>query len=320
MDGSSVAVDWGLEQRGCRVKKALVIVNPAAGADATDELREELANHFRGAGIRYEICETQPDKRTGEVVRERVRDGLDFVVAAGGDGTVAATIDGLVGSSAPLGIVPLGTGNLVAHELGIPRMISDAVALIAGAPRPRRIDALRIGGRVFVLNAGIGISAAIMGDTTRGEKQFLGPIAYVGAGIRRAPAFPPMRVALTIDGVTRLFLAMDVAVLNCGILTRTIYPPVADVRVDDGHLDVLVLRGMGVLDYPRYFLDLLLRRSATPRAFSFRAERKVVIRCLTRQAVQADGDIIGSTPVEIDVLPAAVTVLVPDLVPLAAEK
>ena len=298
-----------------RLKKALVIVNPTVGAYATDELREELANHFRGADIRYEIYETQPGVRIGDLVRERVRDGLDFVVAAGGDGTVAAAIDGLVGSRTPLGIVPLGTGNLVAHELGLPHAVADAVALIAGAPRPRRIDALRIGERVFVLNAGIGISATIMNNTTRGEKQFFGPIAYVGTGIRRVPVFQPMRVALTIDGVTRSFLAMDVAVLNCGILTRTIYPPGADVRVDDGHLDVLVLRPMGMLDYPRYFLDLLLRRKVTPLAFYFRAERKVVIRCRTLQAVQADGDIIGNTPVEIEVLPAAVTVLVPDAAP-----
>ena len=295
------------------MKKALIIVNPTVGRDATDNLREELVNHFRGADIHYEIYETQAGVRAGEVVRARLRDGLDFVVAAGGDGTVAAAIDGLVGSRVPLGIVPLGTGNLVAHELGLPRAIGDAVALIAGAPRRRRIDALRIGERVFVLNAGIGISAAIMSDTTRGEKQFLGPVAYVGTGIWRVPTFPPMSVTLTIDGVSHSFRAMDVEVLNCGLLTRSIYPAGADVRVDDGHLNVLVLRMMRLWDYPRYFLNLLLRRPAAPLAFYFKAERKVVIRCRTPQDVQADGDIIGQTPVEIEVLPAAVTVLVPDL-------
>ena len=298
------------------MKKVLVIVNPSVGVDATDTLREELANHFPRAGIQYEIHETRAGCRVGDVVRSRVQDGFSFVVAAGGDGTVAEAIDGLVGSRVPLGIIPLGTGNLVAHELGIPGETEDAVALIAGAPRPRRIDALRIGERVFVLNAGIGISAAIMSDTTRAEKQFLGPVAYVGTGIRRVPAFRPMRVTLTIDGVAHAILAMDVAVLNCGILTRTIYPPVADVRVDDGHLDVVVLRAMGYRDYPRYFLDLLLRRPVTPRALYFRAERSVVIRSRTPQDVQADGDIVGRTPVTVEVLPAAVTVLVPDRAPI----
>jgi len=298
------------------VKRALVIVNPTLGADATGKLREELANHFPRVGIRYEIYETTPGVRAGDVIQTRLRDGIDFVMAAGGDGTVAAAIDGLVGSRVPLGIIPIGTGNLVARELGLPLGTGDAVALLAGAPRSRRIDALRINGRSFVLNASVGVSAAIMGNTTRGEKRFLGPMAYVGTGIWRVPGFKPQRMDVTIDGLTRTVTAMDVAVLNCGILTRTIYPMGADVRLDDGHLDVLILRVRGVLDYPRYFLDLLLRRPATPLAFYFRAERKVVLRSPTPQAVQADGDIIGNTPVEIDVLPAAVTVLVPDRSPI----
>ena len=298
------------------MRKALVIVNPTLGMDATGELREELANHFPRAGIHYEIHETARDVRAGDVVRARLCAGLDFVVAAGGDGTVAAAIDGLVGSRTPLGIVPLGTGNLVARELGIPREIGDAVALIAGAPKPRRIDALRINGRSFVLNASVGISAAIMDGTTREDKHLFGPMAYIGTGIRRVPGFKPQRMDVMIDGVNRTVTAIDVAVLNCGILTRTIYPKGADVRLDDGHLDVLILRVRGLLDYPRYFLDLLLRRPATPLARYFRAERKVVIRTLAPQAVQADGDIIGNTRVEIDVLPAAVTVLVPDLSPI----
>lgn len=298
------------------MKRALIIVNPTLGADSLRALHAELGLHFYPAGITYEVHATLPDNQVGDAARARAREGFHFVVAAGGDGTVAAAINVLAGGNVPLGIIPLGTGNLVARELGVPREVGDAVALLAGKPAHRRIDALRIGERVFVLNAGIGISAAIMAGTSREEKQLLGPAAYVGTGIRRVPLFPPMRVTLTVDGRTRTLLAMDVAVLNCGLLARTIYPRVADVRVDDGKLDVLVLRTMGVLDYPRYFLDLLLRRPATPKALYFRATQRVVISCRTPQAVQADGDIIGSTPVEIDVLPSAVTMLVPDLSPI----
>jgi YegS/Rv2252/BmrU family lipid kinase len=298
------------------MKKALIIVNPATGPEALDELREELHNHFRGAGIAWELYETRPDVPAGDVVRGRLGQGLDLVVAAGGDGTVAAAIDGLAGRAVPLGIVPLGTGNLVARELDIPLAVSDAVALLAGAPRPRRIDALRVNGRAYVLNASVGISATIMGDTSREEKHLLGPMAYVGTGIWRAPACRPERMEVVVDGQSRAFLAMDVAVINCGILTRTIYPHVADARVDDGALDVLVLRVRGLLDYPRYFLDLLLRRPATPLASYLRARRQVTIRTRRPAAVQADGDIIGETPVTIEVLPSAVTILVPDRSPI----
>lgn len=298
------------------MKRALVIVNPSVGADATDKLREELANHFTGAGFCYDIYETRADDQVGDTLQACKREGLDFVVAAGGDGTVAAVCNGLAGSRVPMGIVPIGTGNLVARELGLPLKISDAVALLAGAPRLRRIDALRINGRLFLLNASVGISAAIMGHTTREEKQMLGPLAYICTGIWRAPRYKPHRVHVTIDGLARHVTALDVVVLNCGLLTRTIYPEGADVRLDDGYLDVLILRVRGVLDFPRYFLDLLLRRSATPMASYFRAGRKVVIHTPRPLEVQADGDIIGQTPVEIEVLPAVVTVLVPDTAPI----
>ena len=300
------------------MRKALVIVNPSVGAAATAELRDELVNHFPAAGIVCEFYETQPDVRAGEAIRARLVGGLDFVVAAGGDGTVAAAVDGLVGASVPLGVVPMGTGNLVAHELGIPRGIGDAVALLAGAPRQRRIDAMRINGRTFVLNAGVGISAAIMHGTSQEEKQAFGPMAYVGTGIWRVPGFKPQHVEVTVDGQTRSTMAMDVAVLNCGLLTRRIYPKGADVRLDDGHLDVLILRVRNVLDCPRYFIELLLRRPTSPLSEYLRAERKVTIHSRVPLAVQADGDIIGHTPVEIEVLPAAVSVLVPDLTPIRA--
>ncbi|MEI6210689.1 MAG: diacylglycerol kinase family protein [bacterium] len=300
------------------MKKALIIINPSVGADATDRLREELDNHFPRAGIRYAIYETQPDDRTSETVHAHLRNGLDFVVAAGGDGTVAAACNGLADTRIPLGIVPLGTGNMVARELNLPGAISDAVALLAGAPRRRRIDALRINGRLFLLNASIGISAAIMGNTSRGEKQFFGPMAYIGTGIWRAPRYKPHRVRVTIDDRTRVVSALDVAVLNCGLLTHTIYPKGAEVRLDDGCLDVLILRVRGVLDFPRYFLDLILRRSATPLASYHRAKHRVIIRSTLPLAVQADGDIIGETPVTIEVLPAAITMLVPDPSPIPA--
>jgi diacylglycerol kinase family enzyme len=291
-------------------KKALVILNPSVGAHATGRLREELAVHFGRARIGFEIYETQPDVRPAEAVQARLRDGVDFVVAAGGDGTVAAACDALAGSAVPLGIVPIGTGNLVAQELGIPVEIGPAVALLAGVTHLRRIDAMRVRDRLFVLNVSTGLSAAIMAHTTREEKRLLGPVAYVANGLWRAPGYRPHRVSVTIDGVTRRVRAMDVVVMNCGILTRTIYPPGPEVRLDDGHLDVLVLRVRGLLDFPRYFLHLLLRRPAMPLATYYRARHRVVLRSTPPQDVQGDGDVIGCSAVEIELLPAAVSVRV----------
>ena len=137
--------------------KTFIVINPAAAKNAREPILEAMSRHFSSPYIDYEIYETAKGDKPGDIVRKRLRD-FDLVVAAGHDGTVSAAIDGLVGSSVPLGIIPAGTGNLIARELGVPLEIEDAVALIAGAHIFRKIDAMTTGKRVYVLNASLGIS------------------------------------------------------------------------------------------------------------------------------------------------------------------
>ena len=115
--------------------KAFVILNPAAGKKTHESVREALGRHFGASHIQYEVHETRKTDKPGDIVRTRLREGFNLAVAAGGDGTVSDVIDGLVENPKPLGIVPTGTGNLIARELGIPDNVNDAVAVIASAPR-----------------------------------------------------------------------------------------------------------------------------------------------------------------------------------------
>jgi diacylglycerol kinase (ATP) len=292
--------------------KALVIVSPAAGRDAHEAVREALGRRFAAARIEYEICEPPRGDSFGAIVRGRLHGGFDLVVAAGGDGTVSAVIDGLAGSLVPLGIVPTGTANLIARELNIPLEIDGAIALIAGAPRSQRIDAMRIGERVYVLVAGVGISASVAGGTTRKNKRRFGLIAYLGATILKIFEFKSRRLEVDVDGVAQRYRAVEVAVANCGILAKMLFPQGPDIRVDDGHLDVWILSTKTLVDYPRYLFKIITRRSATPRVHFIEARRRITIRSSVPLPVQADGDVIGTTPVEIDVIPGALTVLVPE--------
>ena len=291
--------------------RALIVSNPTAGRHAQGALREALARHFQKAGIVYEIVETQPAERVGERVRLRLRDGFDLVVAAGGDGTVSAVIDGLLEASVPLGIVPMGTGNLLARELDIPHEIEEAVAMLAGASRQQRIDVMRINDRSYVLNAGIGILAAVVGGTSRREKRIWGPLAYWGAAVRKTLGVKPRHILVVVDGQAQKHWAVDATVLNGGMLARIIYPNGPKIRLDDGHLDLWIMRMRTLLDYPRYLLSVFSGRPASSLAWHARAFRRVEIRCHHPMVVQADGDVIGTTPLTVDLLPGAVTVLVP---------
>ena len=292
--------------------KAFVVLNEASRQNEHGGVRRVLDSHFGSSRIHYEVHETRPGEKLGEIVRERMRHGFDLVVAVGGDGTVSAVIDGIVGSQIPLGIIPAGTGNLIARELCIPGDINDAFRLIAGAPRSRKIDVMRIGNRVFVLNTSVGISAAVISDTTRRSKHHFGRIAYFWNTIPKMFTLKRRQLVVTADGSGQEYRAIEVAIMNCGILAKMLHPKAPDIRIDDGYLDVLILGTKPFRDFPLYIFRLLTGR--TPDIFSrfTRVERRVAIRSDVPLPVQADGDMIGTTPLEVELLPGAVTVLVPE--------
>ena len=105
--------------------------------------------------------------------------GFEMVVAAGGDGTVSAVAEGLVGTETPLGIIPLGTANVLARELGIPVELEGAVRLLAGAHGVTSIDAMKVGEKHYFTQVGVGIDAMMIRDTRREDKRRFGRIAYI---------------------------------------------------------------------------------------------------------------------------------------------
>ena len=291
--------------------RAFVVLNPAAGQEGHESVREALADHLGPSRIEFDIHVTRREEDLGEIVRAHLRSGFDLVVAAGGDGTISDVIDGLVGTSIPLGIVPTGTGNLVARDLGIPSGIDDAVRVIAEAPRSRKIDAMRIGDRVFVLNVSVGFSAAVIRGTSQGNKHRFGRIAYLGAIISKIFTSRPRTLVVTADGARHEYHALEVAIMNCGMLAKMLYPKGPEIRIDDGRLDVFILGIRTIREYPRFVIGMLAGRPADFVSRYTGAERRVTIRSDVPLPVQADGDIIGTTPIEVELLPGAVTVLVP---------
>jgi YegS/Rv2252/BmrU family lipid kinase len=289
--------------------KTLVIVAPTVDALK----REELRRCFAATGLAFEVVETRAGDAISERVTERLCEGFACVVAVGGDGTVAAVAHALAGGEIPLGIVPAGTGNLVARELGIPLAVEAAVALIKGPSRLRRIDAMRIGGRIFLLNAGVGINAETIDQTSRLGKSLFGRSAYFGTAVWKVLQAKPQRLEITVDGETREYQATDVAISNCGILAKALNPNGPDIRADDGRIDVCILCMKTPLEYPWYYF---LRRIAPKRVnkiiHELSAQKSVSVRSDGPISVQADGDIIGTTPTMVEVLPSALSVLVPE--------
>lgn len=256
--------------------------------------------------------------RKREVRRETaraVKAGTKLVVCIGGDGMVLQVATVLAGSGVPLGIVPTGTGNLLAGNLQLPHAPEDAVRT-ALTGRRRRIDLGRItvGGkrRSFTVACGVGFDADVMDGTDPTQKGRWGKIAYIASAIRETGNIRNGPHTITLDGVRTETDAAQVLVANFGRVPPGI--KVRGVRADDGILDVFVIRADGPL--PALLAGWEALRQAGPgesdggRVVRTRA-RKIRIDTDPPRRVEVDGSVIGSTPVKISVKPSALTVMVP---------
>jgi diacylglycerol kinase (ATP) len=286
--------------------KALVILRTGKGDHKA--VQEALRREFKAAGIDYELHEATKKKQAEKLVKKRLDDGFDLVVAGGGDGTVSRVASALRGTSIPLAIIPLGTGNMIARELKIPIDLDGAIAVITGEWKKKKIDAMKIGKHVYVLNAGIGISAQVIARTNKKSKGRLGRLAYI-THIVQTLRFRPRTVDIKLDGHQHHYRAVDVGVSNCGALARKVYPRGPEIRPDDGRLDVWVLGMENTFDYARYLVGIVFGRRKKARYLT--ARESVVIKSQSPMAAQADGNIIGTTPLEVELLPHALSIVVP---------
>ena len=176
--------------------RAAIIINPAT-ADVP-ALRESVEKTLTGAGWSTPFwLETTPDDPGLGMAEAAVAAGVQLVVICGGDGTIMACLGALVGTDVPVALLPLGTGNLLARNLGVPTRLEDALAVAVNGV-DRRIDLGRIADQPFAVMAGIGFDAAMMADASEGMKRLAGWPAYVASGLRHLRD-PVMNVQLRID-------------------------------------------------------------------------------------------------------------------------
>ena len=295
-----------------RTNRLFAIVNPAAGGCAAAAVREALERHLADGETFREIHETGPEDRPGDLAREACGRGFDTVVAAGGDGTVSAVANGLVGTGVPLGIIPLGTANVLARELGVPLDLDAACQLLAGAHGLKSVDAMRIGDRHFFTQVGVGIDALMIRDTGRASKRRFGRLAYLWTAFARLLGFEPRRFFLEIDGRKLRKHASQVIVANSGILGQPPFRWGPDIRPDDGRLDLCIARARTLFDYSKLAWYVLTgQHKRSPNVRYFPSEREIVIDTKRTLPVQADGEIVGETPVRVSVVPGAIKVVVP---------
>jgi diacylglycerol kinase (ATP) len=312
MTGHDVEPDRQATATDACPRQVVAILNPQAGSAAGEAIRRALGECFREGESHVEFYETRDGEDLGGVVRDRVKRGVDLVVAAGGDGTVSAVADALVGSGTPMGILPMGTANVLARELEIPLDVDAAARLLVGDHRLATIDAMRVGGRHYLTQVGVGLDALMIRDTPTSQKKRFGKFAYLWSAAKHLVGFQPRRFTIEIDGLAIRTHASEVIVANVGTLGQPPFRWGADIRVDDGALDVCVSKARTVVHYVGLFWHVVTGQyKADPNVRYFRSRRSVAIATKHPMPVQADGEMIGETPVRVEVVPGAVRVVAP---------
>jgi len=292
------------------MKRALVVLNPRAGSSDAERVRAAVAR-TAAEGLQCDVHVIAPAEAVTAAVRAALAGGPDLVAAAGGDGTVSAVASALVHTDVPLGIIPVGTGNILAQDLGIPLDLTGALQLLCGPHRTRALDAMQVGDAYFLLSIGVGLSAVMTRDTTPEDKRRWGRLAYVLRGLLALRGFQPRRFTLAVDGKTRHIRAAEIVVANSSTAGDPNIRWGPHIQLDDGVLDICIVRARSPRDYFTIAWNLLRRQKRDPRLRFLRARDSISIGTGALLPVEADGDVIGQTPVHIRLVRAAVRVIVP---------
>jgi diacylglycerol kinase (ATP) len=290
------------------VKVAVVAHSGKTFGGGLPELRRVLAAEGVDEPLWYEVPKS---RKAPAQVRRALKDGADLVFAWGGDGMVQRCVDVLAGSNVGLAIIPAGTANLFAGNLGIPKDIEGAVAVGLRGER-RSLDVGRFNGERFAVMAGAGFDAAMIRDAGNGGlKERLGRVAYVWTGSKDVRS-KPFRAEITVDGVGWFKgKASCILVGNVGKLFAGV-EAFEDASPDDGRLELGVVTAEGLLEWGR-----VLARTAvgTPSKSPFAQTTKarfVKVKLNRKVLYELDGgDRTKVKAFKVKVEPDAVSVCVP---------
>ena len=290
----------------------LLIANPASRRGG--RVVEDAQRAITDGGASCDVVLTERSGHAREISASRGRD-YDVVFALGGDGTAMEVAGALAGTSIPIGVLPGGTGNLLARALGIPRDIRRAVPQLLGG-RVRRIDLGVVLGHRFAVAAGVGIDAAMVAETPQWMKRRLGVLAYTIIATKAALRAVLLRrfflARVDVDGEIIERQAAAVLFANFGTILedRITFGP--DIVVDDGLLDCCIFSPSNLRDAIRIMWRVTRRDFRPDSALLYRKGKQFRLETVPVLPLQADGELLGVTPVDISVEPLAVHLLVPE--------
>lgn len=300
--------------------RVVLIFNPTSGASplaggehhTPEENEQTIINALKTHDIEPEVRYTTPNDAGTGLARQAAEEGVDVVIAAGGDGTIHAVATGLIGTESTLGIIAMGTMNNLAHSLSLPETIEEACTVIAKG-QTRRVDIGKINGQVFLEVAGVGLEATLfplaeeikspgLRNTLHGTIQ----------GFITLFTYKPSKIHLKFDtGSNRTYDAIQVTICNAPYYGA--HMKVApDATMDDGLLDVVIYKNFSKWEYIRHAISISQGRREFQPKIAYRRAKTLKITSTDPLDIQADGLPHGQTPADVEIVPGTLSIRVPE--------
>jgi YegS/Rv2252/BmrU family lipid kinase len=290
--------------------RILVIHNPVSGRRRAALLEQVLAR-LRETGCAVELCSTGKRGDAERIAAAASPERYDAVAVAGGDGTINEVVNGMAGSALPLGLIPMGTANVLAAELGLPPS-ADGLARTLLEGRRQHIALGLASGRRFAMMAGVGFDADVVRGIDPRLKRAVGKGAYVWQSLVEMARYRPRQFRLSIDGKSRTAAS---AVFANGHYYAGRYTCAPEARLTDGRLHVCLFKSSGRLSILRYGLALLLGTLHRRHDIEIVTATRVRVEGDAGSPVHGDGDIIARLPLDIGMDPGGIEVIVPAAAP-----
>ncbi len=285
-------------------QKIPVILNPAARGERASVLGDKIA----ALSPRVKVLLTSSPGDAREIAKEAVAQGHTTIIAAGGDGTINEVVNGIGGEEATLGILPVGTMNVFAAELGIPQNNLEKAWQIIEAGFVRPVDLPRANEEYFVQLAGAGLDAEVVRRTTPDSKRALGPISYLLTLAQVAARRPPRVRIEPVDGEPR---EGSFVLVGNGRLYGGPFVLFKDALLDDGLLDVLVFQNQSHWDLIRYFQAIAFGQHPDLPDVEYFQTRGLRLMSRDYVPVEIDGELTGALPYEFGFSSRKLSVLAP---------
>ncbi len=286
------------------MSNTVVILNPAARSDRGIRARSQVEALARGCTV----CTTSAPGEAEILARHAVKEGFDKIVAAGGDGTIHEVVNGLAGSNATLGLLPIGTVNVFAMELGLPSHDLAMCWNIIEGEQTRVIDLPSANDKYFVQLAGVGLDAQVVKETSANLKRNFGPLSYLISAAQIAARKPPR---LFIESKDTSVREGSFVLIGNGRRYGGPFPFFKQAVLDDGLLDVIVFKQLGYLEIIKYLQDVFFSSEIRLPEVEYFQTRQIRVTSEKDVPVELDGELVGQCPVEFRMQERTLRVLVP---------